>query len=239
MSAYVRSTLVVLLSFAAIGTAGAATTGAPMLYAQRCASCHGAIGQGSPVAPPLIGTPAVYVHFMLDTGRMPAGEPGINEIHKTPAFTEQQIDDLVSYVEGFTRRPDLRMPVLGPANIVHGRTLFDENCQECHGAVGNGASVAGDNVAPSLMNATVFQVAEAIRSGPGIMPRFGRGDLSAQDVSDIARYVNFMQVEQNAQQEDAGGIGLAHIGPVAEGLVAWIFGIGALLVFLRSIGSSQ
>lgn len=197
------------------------------------------MGQGSTVAPPLVGVAAVDVHFMLDTGRMPADADDVNEIHKQPAFSERQIDDITAYVETFTRHPDLTMPAIGPGSVRHGRTLFAENCEQCHSAVASGAAIGADNVAPSLMNATVFQVAEAIRSGPGLMPRFGPQVLSDQDVSDIARYVNELQREQNAYPEDAGGIALAHVGPVAEGLIAWLFGLGVLVFFLRRVGTTD
>lgn len=213
------------------------------LYAIHCSACHGTIGQGSNVAPALIGKPAVDVHFMLDTGRMPAAVPNVNEVHREPAFTDSQIDEITSYVlglsAGFGLHPDTRLPMLGPGNIVHGRELFDDNCSHCHGVVAEGASVGTDNVAPSLMNATVFQVAEAIRAGPGIMPRFDARLLSDQDVNDIARYVNYLQASQGDRMMDAGGISLAHIGPVAEGVIGWIFGIGLLVLFVRLIGTTR
>jgi ubiquinol-cytochrome c reductase cytochrome c subunit len=63
--------------------------------------------------------------------------------------------------------------------------------------------------------------------------------LSDQDVSDIARYVNYAQTQAGARNgEDAGGFSLAHLGPVAEGFVAWLFGLGALALFVRAIGTA-
>lgn len=212
------------------------------LYMMHCSSCHGDNGQGSSVAPGLIGRPAADIHLMLDTGRMPAAVPYVNEIHKTPSFTQPQMTAIVNYVESFTppsNRASWALPQVMPGNVAHGRALFTENCAHCHGAVGNGASVGYDNVAPSLMNATVFQVAEAVRSGPGTMPRFGSDVLSNQDVSDIAHFINYVQTQSDRQDGiNAGGLSLAHIGPVAEGFVAWLFGIGLLTLFIRSIGTS-
>jgi ubiquinol-cytochrome c reductase cytochrome c subunit len=211
------------------------------LYVTRCSSCHGDNGQGSSIAPSLIGKSAAQIHFALDTGRMPAPAPYINEIHKTPVFTQAQMTEIITYVQSFTPGgTDSSLPRIMPGNIAHGRLLFTENCAHCHGALGNGASVGYDNVAPSLMHSTVFQVAEAIRAGPGIMPRFGRDVLSDQDVSDIARYVNFVQTQYDQPKStDAGGMSLSHVGPVAEGLVAWLCGIGVLVLFIRSIGTSR
>ena len=211
------------------------------LYDQACASCHGDNGQGSNNAPSLIGKSASDIHLMLDTGRMPAAVPYVNEIHTTPRFTQVEMAQIVSYVQSFSPEPvDRSLPLLGAGNVVHGRALFAENCAHCHGVTGNGASVGANNVAPSLMHATVFQVAEAIRAGPENMPRFGPDILSDQDVSDIARYVNYMQTQSQAPKgENAGGLSLAHVGPVAEGFIAWFFGLGALMLFIRKIGTTS
>ncbi|HYL27950.1 MAG TPA: c-type cytochrome [Candidatus Nitrosotalea sp.] len=210
------------------------------LYATSCASCHGDRGQGSSLAPSLIGLPAVYVHFMLDTGRMPASIPNAGEIPRASRFSEEQIAQIVGYVLTLSpKRPDASLPLVMPGSVNRGRGLFAENCAQCHGAGGDGASVGAENVAPSLATATVFQVAEAIRSGPGVMPRFGPDVLSDRDVDDIARYVNFIQTQGNAPDgPDAGGFTLAHLGPVAEGFVAWFFGLGALALYVRFIGTA-
>ena len=223
-----------------IGVVLALALSGQSLYAMNCASCHGARGQGSANAPSLIGRSASDIHLMLDTGRMPASVPYLDEIHEQPRFTFPQMTAITNYVLSFDVRPDRSLPQVSGGNAVHGRALFAENCAACHGAAGNGASVGSNDVAPSLMNATVFQVAEAIRAGPGIMPRFGPDVLSDSDVDDIARYVNAIQTKSGpAKYENTGGANLAHTGPVAEGLVAWFFGIGALLIFVRSIGTTR
>jgi len=210
------------------------------LYAMNCASCHGTVGQGSNVAPGLIGKSAADIHLMLDTGRMPASVPYLDEIHEQPRFTFPQMTAITDYVLSFDVKPDRSLPEVSGGDPTRGRELFAENCAACHGATGDGASVGSNDVAPSLMNATVFQVGEAIRAGPGIMPRFGRDVLSDADVDDIARYVNALQTQAGpAADENAGGAALAHTGPVAEGLVAWLFGISALLIFVRSIGTTR
>ncbi len=218
----------------------ARAAGGPRLYQTYCSSCHGARGQGSSRAPSLVGAPASYVHFMLDTGRMPAPATGVNEIPHVPVFTYAQMDAIVRYVLTFSPNSvDASLPVVTSGNIVHGRTLFAESCEQCHGAVGDGASVGADNVAPDLATATVFQIGEAIRAGPGVMPRFGRNVLSDRDVDDIAYFVNYAETHADDRNgPNAGGFALAHLGPAAEGFVAWFFGIGALVLFIRAIGTS-
>jgi ubiquinol-cytochrome c reductase cytochrome c subunit len=229
--------IVILLAQTPAGSRAA--NGGAALYATFCASCHGDRGQGSNVAPTLIGRSAVEIHFMLDTGRMPAAAPNVNEIQRTPRFSARQITQLVGYVLSFSpRRPPSTLPRVMPGDVTSGRELFAENCAQCHGATGDGASVGSGNVAPSLAGATVFQIAEAIRAGPGVMPRFGPDVLSDREVDDVASYVTFVHTHGNIPDgPNAGGFSLAHLGPVAEGLVAWLFGLGALVLFVRSIGT--
>jgi ubiquinol-cytochrome c reductase cytochrome c subunit len=211
------------------------------LYATYCSSCHGARGEGSSIAPPLVGKSATDISFMLDTGRMPAAAPGVNEIHRQPIFTRGQIAQLVEYVASLSS-PGARtsLPRVLSGNAAAGGKLFTENCAQCHGAAGEGDSVGSNNVAPSLAGTTREQIGEAIRTGPGVMPRFGRDVLSDRDVDDIASYVNYMQTQGNAPNgPNSGGFSLAHVGPVAEGFVAWLFGLGALVLFIRRIGSTD
>ncbi|MBV9271910.1 MAG: c-type cytochrome [Candidatus Eremiobacteraeota bacterium] len=210
------------------------------LYTTHCSSCHGAYAQGTDAAPPLIGKSAADIHFMLDTGRMPATDPDVNEIRKSPRFTQVQMNEIVRYVQSFSPGADTSLPRVSGGNAAHGRALYFENCAHCHGAAADGASVGSRNVAPSLMHSTVFQVAEAIRAGPTVMPRFGRDMLTDADVDDIARYINVLQTQYDKPQSiDSGGVALAHIGPVAEGLVAWLFGLGVLTLFVRLIGTTK
>jgi len=226
----------------ALGTLGASNDEGAQLYALHCATCHGVRGEGSTIAPSLVGKSAADVHLMLDTGRMPAGAPFANEMHLAPVFTFRQMDRIVDYVESLSPHPDRSLPQvgLGPGDVRHGAKLFIANCAPCHGTVGQGDSVGQDNVAPPLGSATVFQVAEAIRAGPSVMPRFGSDVLSDQDVTDIARYVNYVQTAGGGHDgTDPGGFTLAHVGAVAEGFVAWFFGIGFLVLFLREIGSTE
>lgn len=177
---------------------------------------------------------------MLDTGRMPAAAPGVNEIHRQSIFTRAQIAQLVEYVASLSSLPArTSLPRVVSGDAVAGGKLFTENCAQCHGAAGEGDSVGSDNVAPSLAGATAEEIGEAIRIGPGVMPRFGRDVLSDRNVDDIASYLNYMQSQGSAPKgPNSGGFSLSHVGPVAEGFVAWVFGLGALVLFIRRIGSA-
>jgi ubiquinol-cytochrome c reductase cytochrome c subunit len=66
------------------------------------------------------------------------------------------------------------------------------------------------------------------------MPAFGRAALSDADVAAVASYVRYLDAPR-----DRGGLSLWHLGPLAEGAVAWVVGVGALLVGLRKVGTDK
>jgi ubiquinol-cytochrome c reductase cytochrome c subunit len=106
-----------------------------------------------------------------------------------------------------------------------GRALYAANCLACHGAGAQGASVGGGSTAPALDVATPVQIAEAVRIGPGVMPVFGPKVLDEPDLNSLIRYVEFLRGAR-----DPGGLDLGYAGPVAEGFVAWLVGMGCLLL---------
>ncbi len=58
------------------------------------------------------------------------------------------------------------------------------------------------------------------------MPRFGPGNITDQEARDVAVYVH--SVIQHP--DDRGGIGLGGIGPVGEGFVGLLVGVGLLML---------
>ena len=119
---------------------------------------------------------------------------------------------------------------LARGNVSEGQRLFTENCAACHQVVGRGGVVTGAYV-PTLLEATPRQVAEAIRIGPYVMPRFSEDQLSDAEIASIARYVEYAK-----DPENPGGWELFDIGPVPEGMVAWLIGLLALVVVIRVLG---
>ena len=223
-----------------LGTAGhAATTPRPAqaggrgqtLYQQNCASCHGQQGQGTQRGPTLRGVGAASADFYLSTGRMPITEEQRNPARAKPAFGRSDIDALVAYVASLGDGP--AVPAVDPAagRLAEGERLYQENCAACHSATGTGGALTSGQVAPSLQPATPVQVAEAIRVGPGAMPRFSPQALNDPQVDSVAAYVDRLRHGGNR-----GGWDLGRIGPVTEGLVAWVLGLGAVLWVVRRLG---
>jgi quinol---cytochrome-c reductase cytochrome c subunit len=200
------------------------------LYQDDCASCHGAALRGTPgVAPSLIGVGAGAVHFYLSTGRMPLASPTEQPQRNAPLFNQRQIDALIDYVSSFGGQP---APTADPSkgDLAVGLHQFTLNCAGCHQIVARGGLTLSA-VTPSLQAATPQQIAEAVRIGPYLMPRFDPKQIDQHQLDSIARYILWTR-----RPDNAGGWGIYNIGPIPEGIVAWFLALAALLIVARLIG---
>ncbi len=198
------------------------------LFDTSCSSCHGLDAEGSSVAPSLIGAGAAAVDFQVGTGRMPLKEVGAEAAQKPPVFNQQQIYAIAAYVASLGGGPaiptDQQVSTAG-ADTGLGQSLFNANCAQCHNYSGAGGALTDGKYAPPLTNATNRQIYEAMLTGPEAMPVFNDETLSPADKRDIIAYVTQTRTEANP-----GGFSLGRIGPTTEGLVAWLGGIGALVL---------
>lgn len=200
------------------------------VFAASCASCHGADGRGTTIGPSLIGAGEAAVDFQLSTGRMPfAAGPGRQAKRKPPAFAPDQIADLVAYVSSLgPGGPPIPAVQTSDALLARGQEVYVANCAPCHGTTANGGAVGGSAIAPALDQATSVQVVEAIQTGPGQMPVFAP---SEDDRNAVATYVDYLQ-----RAPQPGGLSIGGIGPVPEGFVAWIVGMGLMLIVVYLVG---
>lgn len=206
------------------------------LYESTCASCHGVALQNPPHAPNLLGVGAATVDFWVSTGRMPLAASNIQATMKPRRFDEKQTEEIAAYVASFAPVSPSSPPIpavnLAGADVAEGFSLFTLNCASCHTVTGSGDALADGTYAPSLHTPDATQVAEAIRTGPGNMPRFGQGNLTDAQVRDIDAYVT----EYIQHPANRGGIGFGGIGPVAEGFVGLLVGVGSLALICFWIG---
>ncbi len=207
-----------------------------ILFEQNCSSCHGTDAAGSAIAPDLQGLGAGTVDFWLSTGRMPLANASESAVEKPPKFTKTQILQIVAFVNSILAPTPGNIAIpsvdLSNADLDNGNNLFVLNSAGCHTITGSGDAIAGNNYAPSLHNATASQVVEAMRTGPGNMPRFGPGTLSDTQVADVVAYVTGPIEHPN----NHGGIGLGGVGPVAEGFIALLIGVGGLMLVAYWLG---
>ncbi|MFF0966709.1 cytochrome bc1 complex diheme cytochrome c subunit [Streptomyces sp. NPDC003703] len=199
------------------------------LYQVGCASCHGTGGQGTTDGPSLVGVGAAAVDFQVGTGRMPAQQPGAQVPRKKVIYTQAEIDQLAAYIASLGAGP--AVPTTNQyspegADIAKGGELFRTNCAQCHNFTGKGGALTHGKFAPDLKGVDPKHIYEAMQTGPQNMPSFPDTTLSEKNKKDIIAYLNAVNSDNS---DNPGGLELGGLGPVSEGLFAWIFGLGALV----------
>jgi ubiquinol-cytochrome c reductase cytochrome c subunit len=64
------------------------------------------------------------------------------------------------------------------------------------------------------------------------MPVFGDNQLTPDQKKAVVTYIQALEASR-----DPGGNGLDRIGPVSEGIVIWVLGIGVLFIVVLWIGA--
>jgi ubiquinol-cytochrome c reductase cytochrome c subunit len=208
------------------------------LFKSNCSSCHGLEAQGQAgVGPSLIGAGAAAVDFQMSTGRMPAKENAAENDRKPPEFTAQQIYQIADYIAslgGGPAIPDAQQVSTSGADTTLGEQLFSTNCAQCHGFAGAGGALTYGKNAPALTESTPAQIYEAMLTGPEAMPVFSDGAISPAAKRDIIAYITQTRVEPNP-----GGFSLGRTGPVTEGLVVFLGGMGFLVIIAMWITAKR
>jgi ubiquinol-cytochrome c reductase cytochrome c subunit len=211
----------------------AAEAAGQALYTRSCISCHGANLDGVPHrGPSLIGVGSAAVYFQVHTGRMPLVRQSSQGEAKPTVFSDEQIDQLMAYVQAHGGGPVLPSGDLRDGDVAQGGELFRLNCASCHNFVGEGGALSSGKAAPSLGDATPLEIYSAMLSGPENMPVFGDNQLTPEQKRSIINYVRTVH-----DQADPGGAGIGRIGPVGEGLVIWVVGVGVMLFGIFWMGS--
>jgi ubiquinol-cytochrome c reductase cytochrome c subunit len=211
------------------------------LFAEFCSSCHGNTANGvnpeggATIGPNLQGVGAATVDFWVSSGRMPATDvKAVEAERRETRLTPKQALEIAAWVNSLDPSvPAVPFPHLQGANQSVGADLFSLNCAACHTITGAGDALAFSTNAPSLQNRSITaqQVVEAMRTGPANMPRFS-GNLTDAQVRDITSYVTG-RIQHGT---NPGGAALGGVGPVAEGFVALLLGVGGLALVCFWIG---
>jgi ubiquinol-cytochrome c reductase cytochrome c subunit len=210
------------------------------LFLVGCSFCHGVNGQGvktidgNQLGPPLVGVGAAAVDFQVGTGRMPAVQPGPQIAQKEASYTPDEIAALAAYVASLGPGPAIPNPsdysLDGLSDeqrqeaIVRGGLIFRTNCSACHNFEGSGGAMPNGGYAPKIRGVEPKYIFEAMLTGPQAMDNFSNGNLSVDEKRDIIAYLQSLQ-----DSPEYGGFGMGGIGPVSEGMFAWIIGIGSLV----------
>ncbi len=239
--------------YAALSPATASTSSADedmvakgkALFLVGCASCHGKNAEGvttvdgGQYGPSLIGVGAAAVDFQVGTGRMPLAQPGTQALQKPPVYDADEIEALGAYVASLGPGPavpeESEYDVSDSTNedIVRGGEFFRTNCTACHNFAGAGGALPRGRFAPSLRGVSEKHIFEAMLTGPQQMPVFGDALMTPENKRQVIAYL-----KNTEEKPDYGGYSLGSLGPVSEGLAAWLVGMGALVAAAVWIGAN-
>lgn len=223
----------------------AGTTTGAQLYTTNCMTCHGENLQGVPGrGPGLIGVGQASVYLQVSSGRMPLASEQSEAVRKPPSAefdpsTPQgaaNLDALGAFVQangGGPTLPSERGPQLMGDDPARGGELFRLNCASCHNFTGRGGAMTNGKFAPILNPATPEQIYAAMLTGPQDMPRFGDRQVTPDEKKDIIAYLEQVRDQRNA----VGGFSLGEVGPTAEGMVAFLVGMVALVGLTAWLGA--
>jgi ubiquinol-cytochrome c reductase cytochrome c subunit len=205
------------------------------LFVANCASCHGLDASGRNNAPSLVGVGAASVDFQVGTGRMPLQATGPQAPQSVVRFNPDQIRQLAAYVASLGPGPGVPSaeevdPAHGDAS--RGAAIF--RTAMCHNFAGKGGALTRGKYAPNLDGTSPTHIFEAMLTGPQSMPVFDDQTISPQDKRDIVAYLKTTE-----QQPSPGGFSLGFVGPVNEGLVAFVVGLAALIGCAVWLGSKS
>lgn len=208
------------------------------LFLIGCASCHGQNAEGITTkdggnyGPSLIGVGAAAVDFQVGTGRMPMAQSAPQAPRKAPEYDAEETRQLSAYIASLAPGPAipaeeyLNYQNVDDEALREGGEFFRTNCTACHNSVGAGGALPDGRYAPTLEGVSAKHIYEAMQTGPQQMPVFSDDVITPEDKRAVIAYIKAVQ-----DQPNYGGFGGGGIGPVADGIWVWLFGIGGLVGF--------
>ena len=185
------------------------------VFAQNCAGCHRARGEGA-FGPPL--APAGFASLvapMVEQG-------GIQMPSFKNALDETQIAAVADYVPAF-----LADPASHEAQVSRGGQIYRLYCSGCHSATGRGGALTRGRNAPNIAQYPAAEALAAMILGRGDMPAFAGNTLDVTQQTSVALYV-----AELIPPDSPGGAGLWYLGPVPEGALG---AVGLLVLLLLAV----
>ena len=216
------------------------------LFLVGCASCHGKNAEGivtksgTQYGPSLVGVGAAAVDFQVSTGRMPLAQPGVQAPRKDARYNPDEVRALAAFVASLGPGPAIpeeskySLEDVDNESVVRGGQFFLTNCTACHNFAGSGGALPQGKYAPPLMGVDSKYIYEAMLTGPQQMPVFSDEVLQPQEKKDIIAYLKSLE-----EAPSYGGFALGSLGPVSEGMFAWLVGIGSLVGFAVWIAANS
>ena len=149
-------------------------------------------------------------------------------MRKKPVYNQEQTAALAAYVASLAPGPasltNEEITWERDGNTADGGELFRNNCAMCHNFAGQGGALSQGKYAPTLMGVEPKHIYEAMITGPQSMPVFSDKIITPQEKLSMIKWIKAAESEPNL-----GGASLGRVGPVTEGLLIWVFGLGLLI----------
>jgi len=220
---------------AAAGVSAAVVDEGRALFLKNCSTCHGLNAEGTSDGPSLVGVGAAAVDFQVETGRMPAARLGAQVEAKRNTFSKEEIAALAAYVASLGPGPSIpteeQLDYSG-ADAAEGGEIYRTNCAMCHNFAGSGGALTRGKYAPPLRGVSAEHFYEAMLTGPQSMPVFGDATMTPDEKRAIIAFLKTTEKEPSP-----GGAALGKIGPVSEGAVGWLVGLGGLIACAVWLGA--
>jgi len=149
-------------------------------------------------------------------------------MRKDPIYNAEETAALAAYVASLAPGPAI--PTESSLNYerdgstAEGGELFRNNCAMCHNFAGQGGALTQGKYAPTLMGVEPRHIYEAMVTGPQSMPVFSDKTITPAEKLSIIKWIKSAEKEPNL-----GGASLGRVGPVTEGLLGWVLGLGLLI----------
>ena len=192
------------------GTAAPTEVG-QQLFAQNCAGCHGASGEGgpNPARPGDIIAPIGTAEFLKTRDDftlksiISQGQPNAGMSPFGSSFggslDDDQIDAIVAFLRSWESNPPVELP-LEVANVqlsITAPEIYKNICSKCHGEDGTGGS--GPSLADSQFQSdrTDQAIHDAIKLGHPNSSMIGWGDLlSEQQIQELVAYIRGLKKQE-------------------------------------------
>ncbi len=207
------------------------------LFLANCSTCHGIDAEGRNEAPSLIGVGAASVDFQVGTGRMPLAMSGPQAPEAPRRLSDEQTAQLSAYVASLGAGPAIPSEeAIDPAqgDAAKGAMVFRTNCAMCHNAAGSRGALTRGKFAPPLTDVEPKYIYEAMVTGPQSMPVFPDQTITPDQKRDVIAFLTTIN-----EAPDPGGMSLGRLGPVTEGLAAWVIGLTVLIGFAVWLGAKS
>ena len=193
------------------------------LYAEHCAMCHGAEGQGVPKIGSVLNSKGLLtamddatIHEVTRDGRPNTAMPAFGEEHGGP-LNEHQIGQMTAFIRNWeSTAPTLpgKPQEKRSERIARGVELYADTCAVCHGESGQGGIGRALNTEEYLAAFDDAYLKEAIASGRPRqgMPTWGKV-LSPSQIEDL---VTFMRDWEGGSSLYARYCGFCH-GVLGQG----------------------